>query len=38
MICTQVVKPFEENVPLGSFPAGHYMLWVNEEMVTEFDA
>jgi len=38
MICAQVVKPFEENVPLGSFPAGHYSLWVNEELVTEFDA
>ena len=23
-ICAQVVEPFEENVPLGSFPAGHY--------------
>jgi hypothetical protein len=37
-ICAQVVEPFEENVPLGSFPTGHYALWVNEELVTEFDA
>lgn len=37
-ICAQVVEPFEENVPLGSFAAGHYTLWVNEELVTEFDA
>ena len=37
-ICAQVVEPFEENVPLGSFPAGHYTLWVNGELVTEFDA
>jgi hypothetical protein len=36
-ICAQVVEPFEENVPLGSFPAGHYSLWVNGELVTEFD-
>lgn len=37
-ICAQVVEPFEENFPLGSFPAGHYTLWVNGELVTEFDA
>lgn len=37
-ICAQVVEPFEENVPLGSFPAGHYTLWINGELVTEFDA
>jgi hypothetical protein len=37
-ICAQVVELFEENVPLGSFPAGHYTLWVNGELVTEFDA
>ena len=36
-ICAQVVEPFEENVPLGSFPAGHYTLWVNGDLVTEFD-
>jgi hypothetical protein len=37
-ICAQVLQPFEENFPLGSFPAGHYTLWVNGELVTEFDA
>jgi hypothetical protein len=37
-ICAQVLEPFEENFPLGSFPAGHYTLWVNGELVTEFDA
>jgi hypothetical protein len=37
-ICAQVVEPFEENFPLGSFPAGHYTLWVNGELVAEFDA
>lgn len=37
-ICAQVVEPFEENIPLGSFPAAHYTLWVNGELVAEFDA
>jgi hypothetical protein len=37
-ICAQVVEPFEENFPLGSFPTGHYILWVNGEQVTEFDS
>ena len=37
-ICVQVLEPFEENVPLGSFPTGHYTLWVNGEQITEFDS
>jgi hypothetical protein len=37
-ICAQVVEPFEENFPLGSFPTGHYTLWVNGEQVAEFDS
>jgi len=36
--CVQVLEPFEVNVGLGSFPSGHYSVWVNEEMVGEFDA
>jgi len=38
MICAQMLQPFEENFPLGSFPAGHYTLWVNGKMIAEFDA
>jgi hypothetical protein len=38
MMCAQVLEPFEENSPLGSFPTGHYTLWVNGEQVAEFDA
>ena len=38
MICVQIVKPFEVNVPLGSFPTGHYTLWVNGNQITEFDS
>lgn len=37
-MCAQVLEPFEVNFPLGSFPAGRYTLWVNGEMVTEFQS
>ncbi len=37
-ICIEVLQPFSENIPLGSFPAGHYTLWVNGEKAAEFDA
>lgn len=35
--CTQVLKPFEESIDLGTFPTGHYTVWVKGEMVGEFD-
>ncbi len=38
MMCAQVLSPFEANVQLGSFPAGHYSVWVNGEKIGEFDA
>ncbi len=38
MICAMVLHAFEVNVPLGSFPPGKYTLWVNGELVTEFEA
>jgi hypothetical protein len=34
----QVLQPFDTNVSLGSFPAGAYTLWVNGEMVAEFQS
>ena len=37
-ICVQVIEPFDTNYQLGSYPAGHYTLWVNGEQVAEFDA
>ncbi len=37
-MCTQALQPFEENVPLGSFPSGHYTLWLNGKQIAEFDA
>ncbi len=36
--CIQVLEPFEVNFPLGSFPEGKYTLWVNGELVAEFQA
>ena len=38
LICTQVVKPFEEHLELGAFPGGHYSVYVNEELAGEFDS
>ena len=37
-ICVQMLQPFEQNIPLGSFPSGHYTVWINGEQVAEFDA
>jgi hypothetical protein len=37
-ICAQVLEPFDASIPLGSFPTGHYTVWVNGEKVGEFDA
>jgi hypothetical protein len=35
--CIQVLKPFEEYIDLGTFATGHYSVWVNGELVGEFD-
>ncbi len=37
-MCTEVLQPFSINIPLGSFPSGHYTVWVNGDQVAEFDA
>jgi hypothetical protein len=36
-VCAQMLKPFEQNIPLGSFSGGHYTIWVNGRQVGEFD-
>ena len=36
--CIQVLQPFEEQIELGTFPSGHYTVWVNGEMAGEFDS
>ena len=35
--CIQVLKPFQEMIDLGTFPSGHYTVWVNETLIGEFD-
>ncbi|HEY3476200.1 MAG TPA: hypothetical protein VGK56_16415, partial [Anaerolineales bacterium] len=37
-MCVQVLEPFEESIDLGTYPSGHYTVWVNGEMIGEFDA
>jgi hypothetical protein len=36
--CTQMLEPFEEFIDLGTFPPGHYSVWVNGELAGEFDS
>ena len=38
LMCAQVITGFEESVNLGSFPAGHYEVWVNDVKIGEFDS
>lgn len=38
MMCTQVIKSFQEYIDLGTFPDGHYSVWVNGELAGEFDS
>ena len=33
-----ILTPQEANISLGSFPAGHYTVWVNGAQVGKFDA
>ncbi len=35
--CTTVIQPFLVNVPLGSFSSGHYAVYLNGELMGEFD-
>ncbi|MCI0549694.1 MAG: hypothetical protein L0287_01930 [Anaerolineae bacterium] len=37
MACIQVLEPFENSINLGTFPSGHYTVWINGEMAGEFD-
>lgn len=37
-MCVQVLEPFDVNIPLGSFPAGEYELYLNGEKVAEFQS
>ena len=36
-MCAQVLEPFDAAIDLGTFPTGHYTVWVNGQMAGEFD-
>jgi hypothetical protein len=36
-VCVQVLEPFEESIDLGTYPTGHYTVWLNDQMAGEFD-
>ena len=36
--CITVIQPFSANIPLGSYNGGHYSVYVNGELLGEFDA
>jgi hypothetical protein len=38
MMCAQVLQPFSETIELGTFPGGHYSVWVNGQLAGEFDS
>ncbi len=38
IMCIQVIKDFDTTVSLGTFPAGHYSVYVNDELIGEFDS
>ena len=35
--CTTVIQPFQVTYPLGSFSDGHYSVYINDQLVGEFD-
>ena len=37
-VCVTVLEPFEESIDLGTFPTGHYSVWVNGDLAGEFDS
>jgi len=36
--CITVIKPFNATIPLGSYTDGHYTVFVNGQLLGEFDA
>jgi hypothetical protein len=37
-MCVQVLQPFDTNISLGSFSPGHYKVYLNGELIGEFDS
>ncbi len=38
VVCITVLQPFNATVPLESYSSGHYTVFVNEQLLGEFDA
>jgi hypothetical protein len=38
VMCTEVLQAFDVTIPLGSFPTGHYSIFVNGTLVGEIIA
>jgi hypothetical protein len=36
VVCVQMLQSFETSIPLGSYPAGDYSVFVNGEKAGEF--
>lgn len=37
-ICTTVLQPFAASIPLGTYAGGHFSVYVNGELLGEFDS
>jgi len=37
-MCVEMLEDFDVTIPLGSFPSGHYSIWVDGSQVSEFDS
>jgi len=37
-ICAMVLEPFTANIPLGTYAGGHFSVYVNGELLGEFDS
>jgi len=37
-VCVAKLQDFDVNIPLGSFPSGHYSIYIDGELLGEFDA
>jgi len=37
LACIQVLQEFEENIPLGAYSSGSYSIWLNGELIGEFE-
>ncbi len=36
-VCITMVQPFNATIPLGSYTGGHYSVYVNDQLVGEFE-